>query len=156
MTKHFSTLKHNVWLPYRFAVGPVFQRFYEGLREEKILGNQCPRCHKILVPARTFCPECHVDMDEWREVSQEGEIVSWILARKPFFGMPAKPPFIAGLIRLDGVDCRFLHLIGGLDLADRDEIRRRVKKGSRVRAVWRKEKEGHLLDIEYFEIISWQ
>ena len=56
MAKHFHTLRHDVWLPYRFAVGPAFNRFYEGLKAEKILGNKCPECGIVLVPARTFCP----------------------------------------------------------------------------------------------------
>lgn len=150
MTKHFSTLQHDIWLPYKFAVGPVFQRFYEGLKDEKILGNRCPRCSRILVPARSFCPKCNVDMDEWVEVSQEGEIVTWTLANEPFFGMPVEPPFIGALIRLDGTDCDLLHLVGGIDLGSPDTVTDKVKKGARVKAVWRGEKEGHMLDILHF------
>jgi len=151
MAKYFQTLRHDVWLPYKFAVGPTFNRFYEGLKEEKILGNQCPECGRILVPARTFCPTCYVDMGEWIEVSQEGEIVSWSLARDEFFGMPVDPPFIGALIRLDGTDCDFLHLIGGFDLSSQDTVRGKIKQGARVKAVWSDEKTGHLLDIKYFE-----
>lgn len=151
MAKHFHTLRHDVWLPYRFAVGPAFNRFYEGLKAEKILGNKCPDCGMILVPARTFCPKCFVDMAEWVEVSQEGEVVTWIISNEKFLGMPSDPPFIGALIRLDGTSCNFLHLIGGLPLNDPDAVRSRVKRGSRVRAVWNDEKKGHLLDIKYFE-----
>ncbi len=147
MTKNYSTLRHTVWLPYNFAVGPVFFRFYEGLKEGKILGNQCPKCKKTLVPARTFCPSCYVDMGDWKEVSQEGAIVSWTVANKPFLGMPIDPPFIAALIRLDGTDCSFLHLVGGFDT---DTLNRKIKKGTRVRAFWSTEKKGHLMDIQYF------
>lgn len=153
MAKHFSTLKHNVWLPYKFAVGPVFNRFYEGLKEEKIWGNKCPECRKVLVPARTFCPKCNVDMDEWVEVSQEGKVTAWTLADYEFFGMPVDHPFIGALIRLDGTDCDFLHLIGGLKLDDLKTVKSKVKKDTRVKAVWNGEKKGHLLDIKYFELI---
>jgi uncharacterized OB-fold protein len=151
MAKHFQTLRHDVWLPYKFAVGPTFHRFYEGLKEEKILANQCPKCGRILVPARTFCPTCYVDMGEWREVAQEGEVVTWSLAHDEFFGMPVDPPFIGALIRLDGTDCNFLHLIGGLDLSNQDTVRGKIRQGARVKAVWSDEKTGHLLDIKYFQ-----
>jgi len=151
MAKHFNTLRHDVWLPYKFAVGPTFNRFYEGLKEEKILGNKCPQCGEILVPARTFCPKCFVDMGEWMEVSQEGEVVTWALANSQVFGMPLEPPFMVALIRLDGTSCNFLHLIGGFDLGDPDMVKNRVKSKGKVKAVWRDEKEGHLLDIKYFE-----
>lgn len=43
--KHFSTLEHAVWLPYKFAVGPVFYKFFEGLKKKKSLA------HKYLKPA---------------------------------------------------------------------------------------------------------
>ena len=153
MTKHFATLRHDVWLPYKFAVGPVFERFYEGLIQEKIWGNKCPRCKKILVPARTFCPECLVDMDDWVEVSQKGKVVTWTLANYPFYGAPVELPFVGALIRLDGCDCDFLHLIGGTDLEEVSALKSKLKKGSEVRAVWNEQKNGHMLDIQYFKLI---
>ena len=151
MSKHFQTLKHTVWLPYHFSLGPVVNRFYEGLKEEKIWANQCPQCNKVLVPARTFCPECNRDMGEWVEASQEGEIRSWTLARKPFFGAPAETPLVAALIRLDGTDNDFLYLVGGVDPDDPESVTGRIKRGARVRAVWREEKSGHMTDLQYFE-----
>jgi len=154
MTKHFKTLKHNIWLPYQYAVGPVFNRFYEGLKEEKIWANQCPACSKMLVPPRSFCPHCSVDMGEWVEAAQEGKIVTWMTANEPFFGQPVQPPLIGALIHLDGTDCNFLHLVGGLDLNDSAALKEKIKAGTRVRAVWRAEKKGEMLDIMYFQPIS--
>jgi uncharacterized OB-fold protein len=151
MAKHFRTQEHDVWLPYKFAVGPVFERFYEGLKEEKLLGNKCPECGKVLVPARTFCPDCYVDMGEWVEVAQQGEIVTWAVANYEFFGMPLDPPFIGALIRIDGTSCNFLHLVGGFDLTDKDLVAKKMKPGVKVRAVWSDEKRGQMLDIKYFE-----
>jgi uncharacterized OB-fold protein len=153
MLKHFKTLNHTINLPYKFSTGPVLHRFFEGLKEGKILANTCPECKKILVPARTFCPECYVDMDKWVEVSGEGEVVTWTLAKESFYGMPMDCPFIGALIQLDGTDCDFLHIIGGIDLGDMNGIKKKVKIGSRVKAVWNEEREGSLLDIKYFEPI---
>jgi len=151
MSKHFSTVKHDVWLPYKFAVGPAFHRFYEGLKEQKILGNQCPACARTMVPPRTFCPSCNVDMGEWVELPQEGEIVSWTWASKPFLGMPVDPPFVGALIRLDAANCNFLHLVGGFDTSTLQQVHQKIRTGSRVRAVWADERKGRLLDIAYFE-----
>lgn len=151
MAKYYDTLQHNVWLPYKFAVGSAYGRFYEGLQEEKIWGNKCPECGKVLVPPRSFCPDCHVDMDEWVEVSQEGEVRLWTLADYEFFGAPVDPPFIGALIRLDKTDCDLLHIIGGLDLSDLEAVKSKIKRGVRVKAVWNEEKQGHMLDLKYFE-----
>ena len=150
MEKHFNTMDNNLWLPYRFAVGPAFYRFYQGLMEEKILGNRCPQCKKVLVPARTFCPECYVDMDEWIELAHEGEVVTWSRACSAFYGMPVDPPFVIALIRLDGADCNLLHVVGGFDMSDSDIVRKKLKTGTRVKAVWKPEKQGHMMDIQYF------
>lgn len=151
MAKNFNTLENQVWLPHKFAVGHTFYRFYEGLKEEKILGNQCPKCGKTLVPPRTFCPCCFVDMGEWKEVSQEGSVVTWTFADRRFFGMPFDPPFIGALISLDGTDCNFLHIIGGFDLSDPDILKNRINRKTRVKAVWSDKKKGHMLDIRYFK-----
>jgi uncharacterized OB-fold protein len=150
MSKNYATLRHDIWLPYRFAVGPVMNRFFEGLKEERIWGNRCPQCKKILVPARTFCPLCNEDMHEWVEVSSEGEVITWALSTRAFFGMPKPSPFIIALIHLDKTDCHFLHLIGGFDLNDMKLVSSKIKRGTRVKANWNKEKQGHMLDIEYF------
>jgi uncharacterized OB-fold protein len=151
MTKHYSTLTHDVWLPYKFALGPAFHRFFEGFKEEKIWGNVCPSCGKTYVPARTFCPECQVDMGDWVEVPQEGEIKSFMVTTEPFFGIPTGPPFIGALIRLDKTDTNFLHIIGGPGLTEPESIKRTVAIGTRVKAVWRAEKQGEILDISHFE-----
>jgi uncharacterized OB-fold protein len=45
----------------------------------------------------------------------------------------------------------FLHLLGGIDLGDFEQVRKTVKNGMRVRAVWKEECQGHILDIRYFE-----
>ena len=122
--------------------------------EKTTVLSACPKCGKTLVPARTFCPECFVDMGEWKEVSQEGAVVTWTLANYEFFGMPVDFPFIGALVRLDGTDCDFLHLVGGLDLNDPTGVRNKIKKGTRVRALWSDERKGHMLDIKYFEPVS--
>ncbi len=153
MNKHYRTVQSNVWLPYHFSVGPVFNRFFEGLKEEKIWGNKCPQCGKILVPARTFCPECNVDMGEWIEVSQEGEVVTWTVAAEPFYGAPAETPLIGSLIKLDGTDCGFLHLLGGVGASEPSDVNKAVRKGARVKAAWRDEKQGCMMDIRHFALI---
>jgi len=137
-------------IPYQSVLGPTWFRFFEGLKEEKIYGTKCQKCRRVLVPARAFCPRCFLDMEEWVKVPSEGEILAWVYTNYEYFGMPTKPPFITAIIRLDGTDTGFLHLIGGFDLSDVEKVRTRVKDGARVQAVWRKEKQGHVMDIEYF------
>ncbi len=153
MKKDYNTLSNVIRLPHKYAAGPAFTRFYNGLKEGIIYGTSCPSCKKTFVPGRSFCPECLANLEEWVEVSQEGEVQSWSYSDKEFFGMPGKPPVIVALIRLDGTDCNLLHLLGGVDMGSADAVDAAVKKGTRVKAVWNEEKKGHVLDIKYFEPI---
>lgn len=148
--KDFKTLTNVIRLPHKYGAGPVVTKFYNGLREGKLLGNVCPKCRKTFVPARSLCPECLVKMDTWVEVSDQGVLVSWAYTDKEFFGSPVKPPFVTALIKLDGADCNFLHLIGG----NLFELKKKLKKGLKVKAVWNVEKKGHMLDIKYFEPVA--
>jgi len=138
-------------IPYQAVLGPSWYKFFEGFKDEKIWGSKCPKCGRVLVPIRAFCPRCFVDIDDCLEVSSEGKIVAWVYVNYKYFGMPTKPPFISSIIHLDGVDSNFLHLIGGFDLSDLETVRQTVQVGTRVKAVWKKEKAGNIRDIEYFE-----
>lgn len=154
MATEYRTLKTVVELPYEVAYGPTLTKFFEGFKEEKILGTKCGKCNRVLVPARTFCPRCFVDLDRWVEVGQAGTVETWCLVSYRYYGMAKEPPYVTALIRLDGADVSFTHFIGGFDMSSIDRVRERVKTGMRVKAMWRKDKNGDIFDIEYFEPVD--
>jgi len=147
--KEYRTGTKDVVLPYNWALGQTWSRFFEALKEEKILGTRCRSCLKVLVPARSFCPGCYRDMEEW-VVGQEGSVETWCLVNYRYLGQTLEPPYIIAQIRLDGASCGFTHLVGGFDLTRPDEVRQRMRRGMRVRAVWREEKRGDIHDIAHF------
>jgi uncharacterized OB-fold protein len=151
MTKEYQTIVNTIVLPYRWALGPTWTRFFDGLQEEKIYGTRCRTCQKVFVPARSFCPDCLADLDEWTDVAQEGTIKSWTLVEKSHFGQVRQPPYALALIRLDGADCEFIHFLGGIDMSDPGKVRKKLKAGIRVKAVWNKEKHADIHDLSYFE-----
>lgn len=151
MSKEYRTLKTEIRLPYELSYGPVWTRFFEGLAEKKIYGTRCAKCGRVLVPARSFCPRCFVDTDEWVEVAQAGVLTAWCYVNYRYFGMPTEPPFISALLRLDGTDVDFLHIIGGFDLSDFEKARKIIKNGMKLQAVWADELRGHIMDIRYFK-----
>ena len=144
-------VKAQIFVPYELALGPVYARFFDSLKEEKIMGTRCKKCNRTVTPPRGFCPRCFEKIEEWVEVGPEGTIESWAYIVYEFFGMAVKPPYVAGSIRLDGTDVGFQHIIGGFDLSDFNSVRDKVKLGGKVKAVWSKEKKGDILDIAYFE-----
>jgi len=150
MAKEYRTVSNNVALPYAWALGKTWTRFFDGLKEEKIWGTRCASCKKVYVPARSFCPECLKDMEDWVQVKDEGTVISWTMVNGRYHGQAKKPPYIIALIRLSGADNLFVHNIEGYDLSDIKKVRKGLKKGTKVRAVWSAGKNGNISDIAHF------
>ena len=141
------TLKGRIAVPYTWWVGETGSRFLIALRDEgKILGNRCASCGTVYVPPRKNCGRCFEDVTEWVELGMEGVVTGHTVVRAAFPMQPAEPPFAYALIRLDGADVDLLHIVR-MDLD-------RLKNGVRVKARFREERTGHILDIEAFEILD--
>ena len=149
--ERLDIIEETISLPYRWSVGPVGTRFLEGLKHKKILGTRCPQCRRTLVPARTFCPRCFVDLNDWVDLPDHGTLRSYTIVNYTFAGQPMPPPYIIGIIVLDGADVGFTHFVGGVDLSDFDKAAERLGQNTAVRAVWREQRVGRITDIEHFE-----
>jgi hypothetical protein len=131
-------------VPYRWSYGPHLTRFFQETRDNKrIMGTRCPRCGAVIVPAAPICTRCFVETDQWIEVSDHGVLESFTTVHLPFPGQPTEPPYTYGMIKLDGSNTQFPHLI--------DEPPEELKCGMRVRAVWSETRRGDLFDILYFK-----
>lgn len=140
------TLKGQIAVPYTWWVGETGSRFLLALRDkEKILANRCGACGTVYVPPRKNCGRCFEEIIAWTEVGTEGEVTAYTLVRSPSPMHPAPVPFAYVLVRLDGADVGLLHIV------TRDI--ERLTKGTRVRARFRKERSGHILDIEAFDVV---
>jgi hypothetical protein len=130
-----TVVRAGVSLTFRYAAGKAASRFLAALRDEKrIYGTRCPECRQVLVPARSFCPRCGVDTDEWVEVGPGGTLTAFIVRGEQVFG----------LIRLDGADTDLVHRLEGADPGA-------WRVGMQVEAVFAQQRRGHILDIAYFK-----
>lgn len=135
---------------YQYTAGPVIGRFLQALRdEERILGRRCPRCHRVYLPPRAFCEACFVDTAEWVEVGPEGRIETFTVCFARFEGLP-DPPYAIAFVRLNGADTCLVNFLRGVDVSDPARVAERIRIGDRVRAVFKKEREGRITDF-YFE-----
>ena len=138
-------------ISYSHSAGKFATRFFKELKENRsIMGVKCPKCKRVLLPPRAFCERCFVPLEDWVEVGDEGSIVTFTICYEKFTGLP-DPPYAVLEIRLDGADTDILHLAGGVDLSDPEKAVETIKVGARVKAKWREERTGSILDIEYFE-----
>ena len=130
---------------FSYTAGTIRSRFLTGIRDnKKIVGTRCTECNKVWVPARSTCVRCFASLSDFEEVSDIGEVVSFsvIYRSQPFY--PARPPFAYGVIKLEGADSSLVHLIGGVEPAN-------IETGMKVKAVFKEDRIGSILDIEYFE-----
>ena len=133
-------IQHGYW------TGPTIGKFLTELRDNKrIVGNKCVNCNIVFTPPVDICPKCFTTPSEWVEVKDTGTMVAHTVVYHHFPGQPMDPPYVLGLIKLDGSDTNMVHLI---DLVGNSYI---LKNGMRVKAVWEEEREGNIRDIKHFE-----
>ena len=136
--------KSQINIPYEWWAGETASRFYIEIRDnKKIMGTKCPECRKVFVPPRKNCPQCYDPETEWVDVKDEGVLVSYTVSRRKTRLRP-EAPLAFGLIKLDGAHTSLTHWIKEIDPGD-------IKTGMKLKAVYKDEREGNILDIAYFK-----
>jgi uncharacterized OB-fold protein len=134
----------HIEIAYNWTTGKAIGRFLTELRDnKKIKGLKCPACGKVYVPPHDICEVCYVEMNEWVDLEGTGTLKSYCIVNKETPNQPLKPPYAVGLIRLDGADTDFMHLIGDVD-------HKTIQCGMRLKPRWKDQTEGDILDIAYF------
>lgn len=145
-----SRMEYQWHVPYKVTLGETYARFLEGLKQKKILGNVCPKCGGLYVPARPFCDDCFEAPVEWVETDGIGTLMTFSVAYVKFMGLP-DPPNITGIIKVGNSVTNFLHFVSGVDYEDPRELEEKVYVGMKLRPVWKEDRIGDLFDIAYFE-----
>jgi uncharacterized OB-fold protein len=137
---------------YTYFAGESASRFFHELRENRrIMGTRCPKCERLLVPARAFCDACMERTTDWEEVGPEGTLETFTIITTAFPGLP-KPPIVMAYVTLDGADTALINLVHGEDLSDIEAAAQRLNKLPRVRTVFVDAPQGRITDFS-FELI---
>ena len=139
----------RIKVPYSWSAGEVGTTYLEALRDEKkFLGTRCPECGIVYHIPRMHCPDCFAACAEWVELASEGELITYTVARKhnPQLA-PLEGLFGYAVIRLDGADTGFVHLVS--DFSENE-----LESGMRVEAVFADERNGSMLDVRYFRPVK--
>jgi hypothetical protein len=137
----------RIKVPYQWWVGETGAHFFSALRDEgRILGSYCPKCDLVFLPPRKSCGRCFSESMEWREVSDEGSVMTFTIPRLERDIHPLKQPFAYAVIKLEGADTGLTHLLWDFNEED-------LKVGMRVKAVFNEDKKGNIFDIKYFKPI---
>jgi len=145
-TKDCKVMTGKMALPNQYFAGRVGSKFLIALRDEnKILGVRCEKCDKVFVPPREYCEKCFSKLDEsWVELSNEGVITNYTVVNYNDKHLPRSAPYILALIKVDGADTPFPHIVEGIDVED-------VGVGMKVKAVFAGETTNTIRDLDHFE-----
>ncbi len=143
-------------LKYAWDNGPAIGRYLAELKNGKIIGKKCDKCHRIMIPPRMFCELCWVPSGEWVYVEDTGIVNTWIIghvdwkaARLDIKG--GVRPITLSIIEIDGASkgMGILHHLGEVDPW-------KIYRGMKVKAVWKtpEERIGAITDIKYFKPIK--
>jgi len=132
-------------LTYTDLVSPTTQRYCEALLAGRIVGQRCPRCGRVYVSPRGYCPVDALALDEQHDVelTQRGTVTNFtVITPVQYHGQKETEPFVRASVLLDDCDALFvLQSIVGVPASE-------VRVGMRVEAVWVPEGERSVDEIE--------
>jgi uncharacterized protein len=129
------------WL---YTAGDVNEKFFYGLKDQKLIANTCETCNYTYLPPRMFCEDCFDELGEstYKELPLSGELVSFTEVYKDHKGKPLSQPEVIGLVKVDGSNSVFYHKLINTS---------NPSVGMKVKPVWSDNREGSLFDLTGFE-----
>ena len=88
-------------LPWQPLDSPEAIPFWEGASRRVLTLPWCDQCSRAIYYPRAFCPRCHHDTSEWRQLSGRGAVYSFGIEHRTIAGFDLDPPFVIALIDLD-------------------------------------------------------
>lgn len=138
------------WTPntrYAWDAGVFIGRYLAKLKEGRLVGVECGRCRRVMIPPRANCEHCFYPTGKWVTLQDTGTVVTFSLCYVTWDMVRIQEPQIPAVVAIDGASpgMGILHLLGEVEPEA-------VKVGMRVQAVWKppEERTGAITDIAYF------
>jgi acetyl-CoA C-acetyltransferase len=138
-------------LRYAWDNGFALTTYLDGLKKGKLRGSMCPKCNRMMIPARSFCELCNLHtVTDYYDLPDSGIVETFTLSRVDWDSsfLPDGKVRIFAVISIDGAT-EHMGLVHWLDEVKPED----VKFGMKVKAVWKPEaeREGTVTDILYFK-----
>lgn len=88
------------------------KKFYEYLKDKKLMTTKCKDCRNTYFPPRLFCPECFGKNVEWVELPREGEIFSFTTQER---ALRFSHPEVIGFVEIKGIGRILTKIDGRID-----------------------------------------
>lgn len=153
MSKKTETPAHHVvhgeWhVRYDYPVGEVGAKFFDGLKDKRIVATRCSTSGVTYLPPRAYCERSFARCDEYVDAGMEGTIEAATIVTAAFDNLPP-PPYAIAYVRLDNVSTAMVNFVKGMDLSDVPAAAARLVPGARVRVQFTERPEGRITDFHY-------
>lgn len=138
---------------YRYPVGEAGARFFDALKEKRIVATHCSASGMTYLPPRAYCERSFEKCDAYVDAGMEGTIESATIVSAAFDNLPA-PPYAIAYVRLDGVSTAMVNFVAGLDLSDVRAAAARLAPGTRVRVQFVDAPLGRITDFHYVPVAA--
>jgi uncharacterized OB-fold protein len=128
---------------FHYTAGLANEKFFYGLKDQKLLANTCDNCNFTYLPPKFFCEDCFAELGEegYKEVGPGAELFSFSKVYVDKTGKRLTDPYFIGLVQVDGTNTKFFHRL--VDISE-------PKMGMKLKPVWETERKGSLLDLKGF------
>jgi len=147
--KVIEKTKGLVRAEFNFWVGLYMDKFYDALKEQKIIGNKCPKCEDVFVPPRKICGKCNetIPLEEnWVDLPSFGKLINWTATPYKVSdrgSRKVKKPTAIGMVQIDGSNTAIVYRLLKMELDD-------IKTGMKVAIEWNAKSKGDPGDIKGF------
>jgi uncharacterized OB-fold protein len=76
-------------------------KFFEGLKEHKLLATKCKKCGATFFPPRVDCPKCLGEEMDWFGLSGEGELATFTVNTTPPESFSKYGTYVIGIVKLN-------------------------------------------------------
>lgn len=140
---------HGEWhVRYNYPVGEVGARFFDALKEKRIVATRCSASGLTYLPPRAYCERSFEKCDGFVDAGMEGTIEAATIVSAAFDNLPP-PPYAIAYVRLDGVSTAMVNFVRGMNLSDVPAAAAKLKPGTRVRVEFVAAPEGKITDFHY-------
>lgn len=134
--------KGDIQVYYLYTAGVAGEKFFQSLKEGKLIASRCPDCGKRYIPPRIYCEECLSDVQDYFEVPKSGIVESWSEVYLTADEELLEKPILIALVRIDETDGKLiLKALEKVNIGDSVEIileERRVGSMKDIKGVKRK------------------
>ena len=77
----------------------TIESFYQYVREGKLMGAKCSNCGQLSVPPRPMCPNCLSKTLAWKELPEQGELLTYTVIHVAPKQFQAMAPYAVGVVK---------------------------------------------------------